>query len=315
MAFRLGLVGLCTSHPGSWLPIIRRLDEEMQLDLEVTACWDSGETRPPGFAAEFAEQQGIPHPVSTLEAMLPLVDGVIVHTTNWDRHVQQAEPFVRADKAVFLDKPIAGNPADAAQILDWAAMGKRVFGGSSLRFACEVQEFREKHRGGASPVHTAFGGCGVDEFNYGIHAYSLMCGIMGPGIESVRYLGMSGQKHIQCTWKNGAVCFLAVGGHGQRLPFHMAALTATGLEHIRVDTGRIYRALLEAVLPYLTGRADEPPCPVSELLEAELAAIAARRSWMLGGATVFLTDLRQDDEGYDGTAFAREYRRSRLGTK
>jgi hypothetical protein len=95
----------------------------------------------------------------------------------------------------------------------------------------------------------------------------------------------------------------------------MAAITSRGLEHIRVDNSRIYRALLEAVLPYLTGNEEKPPCPMNELIEAELAAIAARRSWMEDGTTVFLTDLRHDDEGYDGTEFATEYRRNRLAKK
>jgi hypothetical protein len=178
-----------------------------------------------------------------------------------------------------------------------------------------VQDFRAKQGEGLGPVHSGFAGCGTDEFNYGIHAYSLMCGVMGPGIQSVQYLGMSGQKHLKCVWAGGPVCFLSVGGSGQRLPFHMAAITSRGLEHIRVDNSRIYRALLEAVLPYLTGNEEKPPCPMNELIEAELAAIAARRSWMEDGTTVFLTDLRHDDEGYDGTEFATEYRRNRLAKK
>ena len=32
MAFRLGLVGLCTSHPESWVPIIRELAAEKLVD-------------------------------------------------------------------------------------------------------------------------------------------------------------------------------------------------------------------------------------------------------------------------------------------
>ena len=109
MAFRLGLVGLCTSHPESWVPIIRELAAEKLVDMEVVAAWDSGETRPAGFAEGFCKQFSIPYAVERLEEMLPLVDGVIVHTTNWDRHMEQAEPFVKAGKSVFIDKPVAGN--------------------------------------------------------------------------------------------------------------------------------------------------------------------------------------------------------------
>ena len=125
MTFRLGLVGLCTSHPGAWVPIIRALTEEGLVDVTVVAAWDSGETRPPGYAREFCEQFDIPTPLENLEDMLELVDGVIVHTTNWDRHIEQARPFIEAEKAVLIDKPLVGNLRDANQLLDWAQMGKR----------------------------------------------------------------------------------------------------------------------------------------------------------------------------------------------
>jgi hypothetical protein len=54
------------------------------------------------------------------------------------------------------------------------------------------------------------------------------------------------------------------------------------------------------------------PVPADELLEPELAAIAARRSWQRNGERVLISDLRMDDDGYDGNAFARGYRRARL---
>ena len=65
-------------------------------------------------------------------------------------------------------------------------------------------------------------------------------------------------------------------------------------------------------MPYFTGKTDQPPIPSDELIEPELAAMAARMSWLDHGRKVFLTDLREDDPGFDGTQFALEYRRSRL---
>ena len=316
MAFRIGLVGLCTSHPGSWLPIIRQMIGEGLVDVEVVAAWDSGETRPEGFAAEFCKEQDIPRSVERLGDMVDVVDGVIVHTTNWDRHVEHARPFVDAGKSVLLDKPIAGNLADADQVLDWVAGGARITGGSSLRHALEVREFLAEPVEDRGELHTAFGGCGTDEFNYGIHAYSLMCGLMGPGLRSVRYLGVGGQKLLKMNWRDGKVGLLSVGapdGLKAPLPMHLSAVTTKALRQIVVDTKRIYRSLLEAELPYLCGQVEDPPMPMAELLEPELGAMAARMSWMNGGAEIFLTDLRQDEPGYDGTQFAIEYRRSRMG--
>jgi len=313
MTFRLGLVGLCTSHPGAWVPIIRTLTEEGLVDVTVVAAWDSGETRPPGYAREFCEQFDIPNPLENLEDMLDLVDGVIVHTTNWDRHIEQARPFVEAEKSVLVDKPLVGNLRDANQLLDWAQMGKRVTGGSSLRFSAAVAAFLAQPLAGRGEIHTAYAATGVDDFNYGIHAYALISGLMGPGLISAQYLGFSGQKNIKLTWRDGRVGFLTIGRNAW-LPFRLMVVTSKKSEFIDGSAGESpYRSLLEAMLPYMTGQTDEPPLPMEVLLEPELAALAARVSWLNHGQEVFLDDLRLDDPGYDGTQFAREYRRARMG--
>jgi virulence factor len=312
MSFKLGLVGLCTSHPECWVPIIRDLTKEKMVEVEIMAAWDSGETRPMGFAKEFCKKFDIPKPMDSLEEMLGWVDGVIVHTTNWDKHLEQARPFVEVGKAVLLDKPIVGNLRDANQVLDWAKQGKRITGGSSLRFAYEIQEFLKQPLSERGEIYHAYAGCGMDEFNYGIHAYSLLCGLMGPGIQSVEYLGASRQKHLKVNWRDGKVGMLTVG-KSIWLPFYITAVTTKKVAQIAVDNTRIYRAFLEAELPYLSGKVENPSLPMEERLEPELAAMAARISWMNGGGEVFLTDLRQDDPGYDGVQFAIEYRRTRLG--
>jgi hypothetical protein len=311
MAFKLGLAGLCTSHPECWVPIIRQLTQEKFVDVEVAAAWDSGETRPVEFAKEFCKKFDIPKPTHTLEDMVDLVDGVIVHTTNWDRHIEQARLFVDAGKSVLLDKPMVGNLRDANQVLDWAKQKKRITGGSSLRFAYEVQEFLSQPVTDRGEIFHAYAGCGTDDFNYGIHAYSLLAGMMGPGVKSVEYIGSSRQKHLKVNWNDGRIGLLTVGKNVW-LPFYITAVTTKKIAQITVDNTRIYRALLEAELPYLSGKVEAPPMPMEELIEPELTAMAARISWQNGGGEIFLTDLRQDDAGYDGTQFAMEYRRSRM---
>src|ERR1035441_5502868 len=137
MSFKLGLVGLCTSHPANWVPIIRQLTAEHYVDAEVHAAWDSGQTRPNGYAKEFCREHGIPLAADRLEDMVDEVDGVIIHTADWGRHVAQTRGFVQAGKSVLIDKPLAGNMQDARQLAEWAAAGHRLTGGSSLRFAPE----------------------------------------------------------------------------------------------------------------------------------------------------------------------------------
>lgn len=310
MSFRIGLVGLCTSHPGSWIPLIREYVNDGLFDARIVAAWDSGETRPAGFAKEFCAEMNIPHAVDKLEDMLPLVDGVIVHTTNWDKHIEQAEMFVKAGKSVYIDKPIAGNLADADIYLDWIKQGYRVVGGSVLRYFKPAEDFLaipEEERG---KVYTAYTAVGVDDFNYGIHGYATLASILGSGIVSAQCVARSNQNQIILEWKDGRVGILTAG-QSAWLPFTLTAVTDKKV--IQLETGEcVYCNMLRKVMPYFTGKTDELPVSAAEMIEPELAAMAARMSWMNNGKKVYLTDLRCDDAGFDGTQFATEYRRTRL---
>ena len=113
-------------------------------------------------------------------------------------------------------------------------------------------------------------------------------------------------------WNDGRIASMTVG-KAAWLPFNITAVTDKNVRQITVDNTQIYRSLLMAVLPYLTGKTDKAPLGINEILAPELAAMAARISWLNNGEKVFLTDLRSDDPGYDGTQFAMEYRRARMG--
>ena len=310
MSFRIGLVGLCTSHPSAWVPIIRAHSDGGLFEAEITAAWDSGETRPAGYAEEFCADMKIPHAVDNLCDMLPLVDGVIVHTTNWDKHIEQAKIFVEAGKAVYIDKPIAGNLRDANQYLDWVKQGYRVTGGSVLRYFQPSLNFLALPESERGKVYTAYTATGVDDFNYGIHGYAMLASVMGPGIVSAQYLGSSNQKQIMLEWKDGRIGLLTAG-KSSWMPFAMTVITDKKMVQLK-DEEQVYHAMIRQVMPYFTGKTDTPPIPSDELIEPELAAMAARISWLNQGQKVFLTDLRLDDPGFDGTRFALEYRRSRL---
>jgi hypothetical protein len=306
MKKRIGLIDLCTSHPSNWVPILR------ELGYDVAACWDSGDTRPPDFAKTFAAEFKIPHPVARPEDLLGQVDMVIIHSANWDKHVPLAAPFVEAGVAVLVDKPAVGNLKDANQLLDWARQGRRVTGGSNVRFAREIKAFHAQPAAERGTAHTVFTGCAVDDFNYAIHAYAAAAGLLGPGIRSARYLGSSAQKHIRLTWQDGRTAILAIGKTAAWLPFYFTAVTEKAVRQSMIDTGQLYRSFLESVMPYLSGAEDAPPVPMEALLEPELAALAARQSWQQNGAEIQLSDLRLDDPGFDGRQFAEEYRRARL---
>jgi hypothetical protein len=302
---RIGVVDLDTSHPQNWIPILRELGHD------VVGVWDGGAIHPPEYVTKFVEDRSIPHLYPTLEAMVSEVDCAIIHGCNWDTHVEKARPFVKAGKSVLIDKPVAGNMRDLKQLLAWSEAGTRIAGGSSLRFCVEATEWLAQPEEERGTPHTALCGCGTDEFNYGIHAYSLLSSLMGPGIRSVRHLGAGTQRRIQVAWNDERRAMLTIGGAVGYQPFYITLVTAKGVSHLKPDAGKLYRALLEATLPYLAGETDAPPVPFNMLIEPELCALAARQSWLDGDREVSLSELRESDTGYDGAEFAAGYRKMR----
>ncbi len=303
---RIGLVDLDTSHPGSFTPILRDMGHE------VAGVYDAGTVWPSGYAEAFARERGIPRVFDDLAEMARAVDVAIVHTCNWDLHVSRAAPFVAAGAGVIIDKPLAGNLGDCQRLLDWEAQGARICGGSSLRWAHEIHDFLSEPEAERGRIHTVFAGCGVDEFNYGIHAYAMLSALLGPGAQSVRYLGASTQREIRVCWPDGRTGFLLVGAQPGYLPFYATVVTDRGMRHLEVDADRVYRSMLGRCLPFASRDAAQPPMQMAELLEPELMALAARRSRQEHGAEVHLRDLALTDPGYDGARFAAEYRRMRL---
>ena len=162
---------------------------------------------------------------------------------------------MEAGKGVLIDKPMVGNLKDAITLRDWARQGARVSGGSSLRFAYEVREDLARPVEERGEPQFAFVGCGVDEFNYGIHAYSMLIALMGTDVESAKFLGDHGQRQIEVVWKDGRRGILTISKPigGRWLPFHATLVSDRGVTQMIADSSKPYRALLETLLPYYAG--------------------------------------------------------------
>jgi hypothetical protein len=302
---RIGVVDLDTSHPGAWIPI------ERELGHEIVGVWDGGSVHPAGYAERFAQEHGIPRVYSSLAAMATDADCALIHGCDWDTHLAKARPFLEAGKSVLLDKPLAGNVADIRELRRLADGGARISGGSALRFCKEAAAYFASPEAERGVPHTVFCGCGVDEFNYGIHAYSLLSGVLGPGAASVRHLGGVQQRRVQVKWPDGRMGIVAIEATGQWLPFYATIISERAVKQFTVDSGGLYRALLEALLPYLAGSQPEAPVPISHLIEPELWALAAKLSWEEGDREVRLAELEASQVAYDGSEFAAEYRRQK----
>lgn len=305
-SMRIGLVDLDTSHPQSWIPILR------QLGHEVVGIFDHGDVHPEGYATKFASKHAISKMFESLGEMADQVDLAIIHSCNWDVHIERARPFIKAGKAVLIDKPMVGSAKDRWTLLEWEKQGHRITGGSSVYYAKEVQEYLNIPLEERGTPRFVYAGCGVDEFNYGVHAYALACALMGPGAESSRHMGVTGmQQQVEISWSDGRKAVIAIGKADAYLPFYATIVTELGVNHLQLNNGLLYKTFLPIILPYLAGEAP-PPYSLGELLEVEQAAVAALVSRRRSGERIFLNDVAFNERGYDGATFAAEYRLSKM---
>lgn len=300
-AVKVGIVDLDTSHPQAFLPLLRERGHD------VIGVWDGGSVHPEAYAGEFARKNHIPKVFADLGEMAGKVDCAIVHACDWDTHLKKAGLFLDAGKSVLLDKPLAGNAADLMMLGDWVEQERRIAGGSALLYCAEATEWRAG--GDRGELLTIFCGCGVDEFNYGIHGYAMGLAFAGFDVEAVRHLGVSGsQDVIELSHASGVRTLLQIGETEAWLPFHATIVTTRQVRQLTLDLDKLYATLLDTTLPFLEGKTESPPLTAEALLQPERCALAAQISKKSGGRPVPLAETHQTTLCFNGPAFARRYR-------
>lgn len=298
---KIGLVDLDTSHPEAFVPLLRERGHE------IAGVWDGGSVHPAGYAREFARRNQISRVFEKLEDMAGEVDCALVHACDWDTHVEKARRFLDVGKSVLVDKPLAGRVSDLGVLAEWAAQGQRIAGGSALLYGAEAAEWKASATDERGKLRTVFGGCGVDEFNYGIHGYAMALAFAGFDVESARHLGLSGpQDVIELSHASGVRSLVQIGPTEAWLPFYATLVTTRQVRQVTVDSNKLYTALLDATLPFLAGQTDVPPLAADALVLPERCALAALTSKQSGGRAVPLSETPA--AAYDGAAFARGYR-------
>ncbi|MBN1553642.1 MAG: oxidoreductase [Phycisphaerae bacterium] len=301
---RIGIVDIDTSHPENWIPILRDMGHD------VVGVFDGGGVHPDSYVREFAAKFDLKRyddPVSLARD----VNCGILHGCDWDKHVSMAKIFMQADKAVLVDKPMAGCWRDLQILAGWIHQGARITGGSLLYYCGEVRQFLSSDPREAGTLHTVLAGCAVDDFNYGVHAYALACGALGGGLTSVQFLGQNVQKQIRLEWFDGKAAILVIGQAGAWLPFHATLIAEKTVKSFVVDNTKIYHSFLKAVMPYLAGKSSSPPTDFNVLMEVEQAALAAKCSQEQQGRRVDIAELPSLNVRHDGVEFARSYRESK----
>lgn len=301
---RIGAVNIDTSHPLGFGEVMEKSNRARYVGVYNDSF------RPDSEVAGFIKRFGLEKRCSTLEELATMCDIGFIHGCDWDDHLRCAMPFIAQGKPVFIDKPLVGSLADCRRMEELVRGGAVILGASSARYAYEVQQFLALPQEERGEVVNVFGTAGVDEFNYGIHIAEAIGGIMGTGAQSVRYMG-KGEAHGKYAesyfvqYQNGkSAMFNTFTGTWQ--PFVLTVMTTKTTHHFRMDSNRLYEALINEICNYMEGKPNRL-ASLEALLESVKVMLAAAASREQGGAPVALHTLTDEMPAYDGRAFCAGY--------
>ena len=304
---KIGVVNIDTSHPLSFSKILGAGGR-----AQYTAIFNDG-FREDDEIEGFMKTVGIKHRLASIDEMADLVDIGFLHGCNWDKRIDQAMPFIRRGKPVFIDKPVAGSLADCDRLEKLAAEGAVILGSSSVRYADEIVEYMAKPASERGDVIHAYGTAGVDEFSYAVHIVEALSAILGMGAESCMYCGKAGageniMETYYVTYENGCgATYTTCSGTWQ--PFELVMMTSQTTCSFRIDTNHIYKALLDRICDYMETGLNKL-APVSELVESVKIMLAGKVSRDNGGKRIKLSELHDHMPGFDGDAYEAEYSRA-----
>ncbi len=301
---RIGTVNIDVSHPLAFSDYLLKGNQ-----ARYVAVYNDG-FRGDDEVERFIKNRGLEKRCSTIEELADYVDIGFIQGCNWDKHLEHARPFLDRGKPVFIDKPIVGNIRDCVKLEKLVSSGKVILGSSSMRYAEEVVTYVEKPVEERGETLSIFASIGSDEFNYAIHAVEAICGVHGLGAVSTRFVGRAesdgkiGETYF-IKFADGVTAVYTVC-HGTWQPSDMTIVTTKSTYSFRIDTSKIYGALLDRICASIESNSRQV-ATIQELTESIRIMLAGRISRESGGVEVRIDDIPEDDPGYDGTKFEREY--------
>jgi hypothetical protein len=294
---RAGIIGLDTSHAIAFTKLLNDPTAQDHVPgCRIVAAYPKGSpdiesstSRVPGYTEE-VKKAGVKI-VDSIDELIEQVDAVFLETNDGRPHLEQALPVLRARKAMFIDKPIAGSLTDAVAIFEAAAYFKTpVFSSSSLRYAEGAQELRSGKIGEITGCD-AYSPCALEKthpdlFWYGIHGVESLFTVMGAECETVTRINTPGTDVAVGVWRGGRIgtfrgIRMATAGYGG------TAFGAKGIAQIGSYGG--YRPLLVEIVKFF--QSGVAPVRAKETIEIYAFMEAADESKRMGGVPVALSSV------------------------
>lgn len=302
---KIGGVSIDVSHPKGFAEVLESCCMDMKYEYLCKESFRGDEE-----ADWFVERFGLAGRVEKIEDMVDKVDVGFIQSCNWEKHLDQAIPFLEKGKPVFIDKPIVGSMKDIKRLREIVKKGARILGSSSARHAEEIRTFLAKSREERGDILSIFGTCGVDEFNYGIHIVEIMQELAGAKGISCKYIG-SGQNmgavcEMYCvTFDNGITGTYYIAKDKWH-PFHLTIMTTTGTFSFVIDSGKIYRSLLVEIYRELTMGKSEL-ADLDALINCSMIMLCGKKSRDEQEGREVSLDMLTEEDKFDGILFEKEY--------
>jgi hypothetical protein len=294
---RAGMIGLDTSHVPAFAKLFNNAKDDPDLrTIRIVAGYPGGTDLPAsrdrvkGFTDQL-RGMGI-EIVDSIPALLEKVDVVLLESVDGRIHLQEAVPVIKARKALFIDKPIAGSLADAMAILDLARqLNVPCFSSSSLRFGPGLQEVLKNDKLGTIVGAATWGPCSYQEgipdmFFYGVHGIEPLFVLMGKGCETVSRVQTADTDLVSGVWKDGRIGTYR-GIRRNRADFGAIAFGSKAILQAGREGG--YEQLCREIGRFFaTGK---PPVSADETIEIFAFMEAADESKRQGGKPVSLATV------------------------
>lgn len=296
---KVGIIGLDTSHVIAFTRTLNNQQAKPEVaGFRVVAAFPGGSAdipdsrdRVPKYTAQLKEEFGV-EIVDSIDALLNKVDAVLLESLDGRPHLEQIRPVLKANKPVFIDKPVAGSLRDAVAIFDLAKQtGTPCFSCSALRFSPGIVSMRNNPKVGAVLGCTAFSPCSLEEhhpdlFWYGVHGVETLFTIMGPGCVSVTRVQTPDAELVTGVWKDGRVGTYR-GIRKGRSDYGALVFGAKGIERSGSFGG--YEPLVVEICRFFRTR--KAPVAAEETLEMFAFMEAADESKRQGGKLISLDEV------------------------
>lgn len=301
---KIGCVSIDVSHPLGFAKELEKNCMDMKYEYLCKESFRSDEE-----ALWFKNKFSLATVETDISAMADKADIGFVQSCNWEKHLDQAMPFIERGVPVFIDKPIVGSMKDIARLRKLVKNGADIRGSSSARYAEEIRNFISKGSEETGEVVSVYATCGLDEFNYGIHVVEIISEIAGAKGVSCRFTGRTNTA-VPCEtyniyFENGVIGTYHVT-LGQWQPFHVIIMTTKATYSFEIDIDKIYCSLLKELYNKQVGRANNL-ADIETLINCIHIMLCGKKSRDELNGDIVSIDMLGEDDKYDGYKFEEEY--------